>query len=46
VLLGSDYCFDMGLADPVATVARLDALSAGERELILGQTAAKLLRLE
>ena len=45
VLLGSDYCFDMGLADPVATVARLDALGAEERELIFGQTAAKLLRL-
>jgi Amidohydrolase len=46
VVLGSDYCFDMGLADPVGTVNRLEAVPAAERELILGKTAAKLLRLE
>jgi aminocarboxymuconate-semialdehyde decarboxylase len=46
VVLGSDYCFDMGLTDPVATVERLEAVSAADRELILGKTAAKLLRLE
>ena len=45
VVLGSDYCFDMGLTDPVGTVGRLTALSEGERDLILGTTAAKLLRL-
>jgi len=45
VLLGSDYCFDMGLQDPVAAVQRLDALPAAEKNLILGATAAKLLRL-
>ena len=41
--LGSDYCFDMGLADPVATVERLDFLSADEKNLIKGNTAARLL---
>ena len=46
VVLGSDYCFDMGLTDPVGTVERLGALSDAERDLILGATAAKLLRLE
>ena len=46
VLLGSDYCFDMGLATPVATVERLTALSDSERDLILGSTAAALLRME
>jgi aminocarboxymuconate-semialdehyde decarboxylase len=46
VVLGSDYCFDMGLADPLGDVERLDALSAAERDLIIGQTAVKLLRLE
>ena len=46
VVLGSDYCFDMGLTDPVDTVERLDALTATERELIIGKTAATLLRLE
>ena len=45
VLLGSDYCFDMGLADPVAAIMRLAPLSEAERELILGKTAARLLRL-
>ena len=46
VVLGSDYCFDMGLADPVGAVNRLDTLPEAERELILGRTAARLLRLD
>ena len=45
VLLGSDYCFDMGLSDPLGDIERLDALTAAERELIVGQTATRLLRL-
>jgi len=45
VILGSDYCFDMGLDDPVADVERL-ALVDSERELVLSRTAARLLRLE
>jgi aminocarboxymuconate-semialdehyde decarboxylase len=45
VLLGSDYCFDMGVAEPVQAVERLSALSEPERDLILGVTAARLLRL-
>jgi len=45
VLLGSDYCFDMGLADPIATIERLDFLSLDEKNLIMGGTAARLLRL-
>ena len=44
VTLGSDYCFDMGLTDPVATVERLN-LPADEKNLIKGTTAARLLRL-
>jgi aminocarboxymuconate-semialdehyde decarboxylase len=46
VVLGSDYCFDMGLTDPLGDVERLDALSAAERDLIIGETAVKLLRLQ
>jgi len=46
VTMGSDYCFDMGLTDPLGDIERLDALSAAERELIIGKTAARLLRLE
>jgi aminocarboxymuconate-semialdehyde decarboxylase len=46
VLLGSDYCFDMGLTDPLGDIERLEALSAAERELIAGKTAARLLRVQ
>ncbi len=45
VLLGSDYCFDMGLTQPVATVERLTELADAERDRILGGTAAALLRV-
>ena len=45
VLLGSDYCFDMGLTDPVATVSRIEGLTNAERDQIKGGTAARLLRL-
>jgi aminocarboxymuconate-semialdehyde decarboxylase len=46
VVLGSDYCFDMGLTDPVGDVERLATLSEADRESIMGGTARKLLRLE
>ncbi len=45
VLLGTDYCFDMGLTDPVATISRIEGLSEAERNQIKGGTAARLLRL-
>jgi len=45
VVLGSDYCFDMGLTDPVGTVERLAGLSQADRNRILGLTAAQMLRL-
>jgi aminocarboxymuconate-semialdehyde decarboxylase len=45
VLLGSDYCFDMGSCDPVKIVDEL-GLESGDRDLILGGTAARLLRLQ
>ena len=45
VLLGSDYCFDMGTRDPVKIVDEL-GLASGDRDLILGGTAARLLRLQ
>jgi hypothetical protein len=40
------HAADEGLTDPVGTVERLEAVPAADRELILGKTAAKLLRLE
>ncbi len=45
VMLGSDYCFDMGYTEPVQVVERLAQLSGEERDQILGATAARLLRL-
>jgi len=45
VVLGSDYCFDMGLNDPVGTVERLGDLEPAQREQILAGTPAALLRL-
>ena len=44
VTLGSDYCFDMGLDDPLQTVARLD-LDEKDKDLIRGGNASKLLGL-
>lgn len=45
LVLGSDYCFDMGLEDPVGVVERIAGLSAEERAGIIGGTPAKLLGL-
>jgi aminocarboxymuconate-semialdehyde decarboxylase len=45
VTLGSDYCFDMGLDDPLATVNRIAGLSEVDRAAIAGGNASKLLRL-
>ena len=44
VTLGSDYCFDMGLDDPLATVERMN-LSKEERGMVTGGNAARLLNL-
>jgi aminocarboxymuconate-semialdehyde decarboxylase len=45
VVLGTDYCFDMGLTDPVATIGRIEGLDDSQRAQIKGGTAARLLRL-
>ncbi|HEF5153468.1 amidohydrolase family protein [Burkholderia multivorans] len=44
LVLGSDYCFDMGYAQPVRFLDRLD-LTSEQRALILGGNARKLLRI-
>lgn len=44
VMLGSDYCFDMGYERPVKVVTALK-LSRNDEEKILGGNAARLLRL-
>src|SRR5262249_7757587 len=45
VMIGSDYCFDMGYERPVGFVEELN-LSAEGRKMILGTTAARLLKLD
>ena len=45
IMLGSDYCFKMGYESPVEVVTGLPGLSPEERAMILGGTAARLLRL-
>jgi aminocarboxymuconate-semialdehyde decarboxylase len=44
VMIGSDYCFDMGYERPRQMVDDL-RLSAADRALIMGGTAAKLLKI-
>jgi aminocarboxymuconate-semialdehyde decarboxylase len=45
VMLGSDYCFDMGLEDPIGTVKKISGLSSDEEKMICGGNAVRLLRL-
>lgn len=44
VMLGSDYCFDMGYERPIQFLEQINLTSA-QRKMILGGTAAKLLKL-
>ena len=45
VMLGSDYCFDMGYSRPVDVVERQAQLSAADRQAIFGGNARALLKL-
>ena len=45
VTLGSDYCFDMGLDDPLATIDRISGISEADKNLIRGENAARLLHI-
>lgn len=45
VMLGSDYCFDMGLEDPIGTVKRISGLNQEQISQICGGNALRLLRL-
>ena len=46
ILLGSDYCFDMGHEKPVQNVLGYDWLSDDEKAGIVGLNAARILGLE
>ncbi len=45
VMIGSDYCFDMGYERPVEVITRLRGLTRADRARILGGNAARLLGL-
>jgi aminocarboxymuconate-semialdehyde decarboxylase len=45
VMLGSDYCFDMGYKQPVDVVTKRLRLNRADQRRILGATAARLLKL-
>jgi aminocarboxymuconate-semialdehyde decarboxylase len=44
IMIGSDYCFDMGYDRPVRVVEELN-LSRAQRNMILGGTAARILKI-
>jgi len=44
IMMGSDYCFAVGYDRPVEVVEQL-RLSPEQRKMILGGTAAKLLKI-
>jgi aminocarboxymuconate-semialdehyde decarboxylase len=44
VMIGSDYCYSMGYDRPIEVLEKID-LTGGQRKMILGGTAAKLLKL-
>jgi aminocarboxymuconate-semialdehyde decarboxylase len=46
VLLGTDYPFDMGEDDPVGLINSVPRLKPAEREMIMGRTAARLLKIK
>jgi aminocarboxymuconate-semialdehyde decarboxylase len=45
VLLGTDYPFDMGEADPVGYISGVRSLSRTDKEQIWGGNAARLLKI-
>lgn len=45
VMLGSDYCYDMGYERPVEVITRQAGLPSDQQALILGGTASRLLGL-
>jgi aminocarboxymuconate-semialdehyde decarboxylase len=44
VMIGSDYCFDMGVDRPLQFLEQIN-LPAAQRKMILGENAARLLKL-
>lgn len=44
IMIGSDYCFDMGYERPLAMLDELK-ISDADKKLIMGETAAKILKI-
>jgi len=44
VMIGSDYCFDMGVDRPLELLEQA-IISSAQRKMILGENAARLLKL-
>lgn len=46
VMIGSDYCFDMGYERPMEVITRLKGLTSADRVKIVGGNAARVLGLD
>ena len=46
IMVGSDYCFDIAYEEPVKMVQQMKTLTAGEKQLILGDNAKRLLKIQ
>ena len=46
IMMGSDYCFDIGYEEPVKVVTQMKSLNDKQREQILWSNAARLLKLQ
>ena len=44
IMIGSDYCLDMGYSRPVQFLEEV-GISNAERKMILGENAARILKL-
>ena len=45
IMMGSDYCFDIAYNDPVKIVNGMKSLDEAQRQQILWDNAARLLKL-
>ncbi|HZN24022.1 MAG TPA: amidohydrolase family protein [Burkholderiales bacterium] len=46
IMVGSDYCFDIAYEEPVKMVTQMKTLTEEQKQLILGENAKRLLRIQ
>src|SRR5690349_18548724 len=46
IMVGSDYCFDIAYEEPVRMIVQNETLTPEQKQLILGDNAKRLLRIE